>query len=264
MMDRFTVARDDHPRDVTLTTSTDALESARLTLDRERRQFTDELGALESFADRVRSLSVSQPPSADPAPLVGHTRGLERVRDAYVETVMSVPHFQAVYDEPADESLREELGEELAAAITGGSALHPQLKRSLLGAIRQSIRSREVVLTHLEEEADALARAERTLTGLLEEVASVLAQPLDQLEFNALRLSRERLEELRRRCDELAVGRQDQLRRRRISLLDIDEYGRYLYRDCESPFPVLSTIAAVGDLLEDAIRRVDARLARAR
>ncbi len=243
---------------------TDTLQAAQQALRRERRQLEDERHAFEQFLGRVRALEPNQSRSgpAGPAPLAPRRRtGLERVRDAYTETVMCVPHYHEEYDEAYAEHLAGELGEELAAAVTKGSQLHPSLKRSLVDAARQAVGVRESVIELLDDEADTLERAKRDLSELLDELASLLDQPLDHLEFNALRLTRERLQRLRTQCDDLAARRQDVLRRRRqTGLIDLEDFGLYLYDECPSTYPLLSVIADVGRLIDRTLARIDRSL----
>lgn len=193
--------------------------------------------------------------------MVTATSGLGSIRDAYAETVMSVPHYTEVYDESFTEHIAGELGVELATAITTGSRLHPELQRSLLEAVDQAIVSREYVLEHLTTEADALERAEADLEAVIEDLESLLEQPLEVLEFNVLRLTRVRLDGLRETCDEVARTRQEELRRRqRVTMANVDDLGELLYEGEAGLYPVLATIAEIGEAIDEAKRRIDRRL----
>lgn len=241
--------------------TTDAIAQASLAVRRERRELTDERQAFEAFHDRIADLDPEQPQRGQTTVMMTTTPGLETVRDAYAETVMNVPHYTEVYDESFTEHIAGELGVELATAITTGSWLHPELQRRLLEAADQAIVSREYVLEHLTTEADALERAEADLEAVIEELETLLDQPLDVLEFNVLRLTRARLDGLRETCDEIGHTRQEELRRRqRVTAVDGDDLGELLYEDEAGLYPVLATIAEIGEAIDRAKRRIDRRL----
>ena len=243
----------------------DSFEDARLAIRAERRELIDERQAFEAFLARVNGLDVHQPQRMQPTVLATASRELDYVVDAYAETVATVPHYTDVYDEPVLEHFAGELGAELAAAVTSGSEFHPELKRLLLEGSRQAITARERVLELLEAEAAELDRAERALTAVLEELESLLAQPLEQLEFNALRLTRVRLTRLETDCNALAASRQSWIQnRQRTTIVDHDDLGHYFYGECEHTYPVLATIAEIGESIERTRRRLDRRLSRAR
>ncbi|MEY7850082.1 hypothetical protein AB7C87_12890 [Natrarchaeobius sp. A-rgal3] len=246
------------------TPTTTVLEEARKTARRERRVLADEKRAFERFHRRLDELEASQPQIAGRQPLQCGTRasGLQTVRNAYTETVMDSPHYGDEYDETPLESMAEELGPELAVAVAQHTSLHAQLKRSLLEAAEQAIESRERILDAIDTESTAIGEIEREVEDVADELNAVRAQPIDRLEFNALRLTRERLDELRSRCDELAAKRQRQIRRRRgLTIAEIGTFERYLYDERSSPHPVLGSIAELGDRIERTRSQVDRRLA---
>ena len=271
---------------------TAVLDPATEALERERRELRAERRAFERFGRRVAALetqSAREPgpgpepePEPDPSPTAAsprlaaaagpsagaaggssavHAAGCEAVREAYAETVLSLPHYER-YDETWLESVAAEFTPDLAAALEG-SRLHPQLKRSLLAATEQAQIHRSELLDLIEAERDAVADAAAELSSIADDLESLLAQPIDRLEFNALRLTRTRLEDLRDRCDDLSADRQAQLRRRRRQLPGIEtkSFERYLYGTCEHSLPVLAAIATVGRRLERALETVDRSIA---
>ncbi|MHC3439084.1 DUF7260 family protein [Natrialbaceae archaeon A-gly3] len=125
----------------------------------------------------------------------------------------------------------------------------------------EAFRDRTADLEHLTTEVDALERAKADLEAVIDELESLLDQPLDVLEFNVLRLTRARLDGLKETCDEVARTRQEELRRRqRVTIADVDDLGELLYEDEPGLYPVLATIAAVGEAIDQAKRRIDRRL----
>lgn len=176
---------------------------------------------------------------------------------------MSVPHYREEYDQPYAASVAGELSEELAAALTSDAQFHPHLKRKLLEATTRAIDSREQLLEVVDGEAEAIESGGDDVAALVADVEALDGQPLDDMEFNALRLTRERLRAARDRCDELAAERQSTLRVQRRSLPpDIGDLGEYLYADCETPYPLLSALAALGRRIDRLLAGTDRRLAR--
>lgn len=230
---------------------------------RERQQLTDEKRAFERFIKRVERIETTRPQAVASGPVIDvrSTPGLDNVRDAYAETVMSTPHYSDLYDETVSESIAEELGEELAAAIEHRSRFDPQLKRSIREMTSEAIFSRDRLLSELDSEIESIERSERALSDARTELKALGDQPVRQLEFNALRLTRERLSSLREDCDDLAAKRQAEIRkRRRLTLADVGSFEQYLYDDCEFSYPILSAIAEIGSVLNRTRSRIDRRL----
>ncbi|WP_440763319.1 DUF7260 family protein [Natronorubrum sp. DTA7] len=245
------------------TAPTETLEAATRALEREQRELSRERRALERFAKRVAAFETAVPRVSNSARRIGDETppGLTSVRKAYAETVMSVPHYTKRYDDTWLESVAEEFSDELAAALAHHEVLSLQLKRSLLAATRQSVANRTQLLSSIETECESVAAAERTCSALLEELTALRNQPLERLEFNALWLTRERLEGLRERCDELADERQREIRReRRFSLAEVGSLEQYLYQECERTYPILAAIATLGAAIARVLETVDRSL----
>ncbi|GAB3665514.1 DUF7260 family protein [Halopiger thermotolerans] len=266
------------------------LATAREPLERERRQLTAERRAFERFRRRVAALETATPQATAATAGAGigggigadtggvgagaahagaaargrPSEGLSPVRDAYVKTVMSVPHYDDLYGDTWLESVAEEFSEEQAAALEQHARLRPQLQRSLVTAAAQAVENRAQLLEHVEAERKALADADRELTDGCQNLQSLLDQPLANMEFNALGMTRDRLESLRERCDELATERQTALRRRRRELVigDVGTLERYFYGNCEHTYPILAAIAELGRGIERGTDAVDRSLKR--
>ncbi len=241
------------------------LDEAAHAIRRERRRLVDERRAFEEFAKRVRGFDAERPqPTGDRTLLHRQSGGLDAVRDAYEETVMSVPHYRDEYGEPYAVNVAGELSRELAAALESDGQFHSPLKRKLLQATGQAIASRERLIGVVDAEAEALESTGDDVAALAGDVASLGDQPLANLEFNALRLTRERLRDVRDRCDDLAADRQSTLQDRRRTLpVEIDDLGEYLYADCETTYPLLGAFADLRRRIDCLLRELDRRLARA-
>lgn len=236
------------------------LEDATRAVERERRHLADERSAFARFRERVEGIDAAcaraEAPDRSRA-----DRGIGRVREAYADTVMAVPHYRECFDEPLVENVAGELSPELAAALTRHDRLGPYLKRSLLTAADAAIGGRTTLLSVVGDEREALEDLETSLAEIDEERAAIVGQPVDRMEFNALRLSRRRLCALGEECDDLAAKRQATLREGRRSAPGVeDDFGDYLYADCPSQHPLLSAIAATGRRIDREREAIEDRL----
>ncbi|ELY48672.1 hypothetical protein DV706_05150 [Natronorubrum bangense] len=244
---------------------------------------TDERRAFDRFRRRVRRLEATplEPPrrsvGSQPAGQVlqqaslsaasrrpDPTRdALATVRTAYRETVMAVPHYDDVYGESRQEHMAGELGLEVTTAVTQGT-WNLELKRWLLESIDHALTVRTQLLQAIDDDADAIETFEREVTAFLSTLESLLAQPLARLEFNALRLTRDRILSLQTDCDDLVERRQAQIsRRRRLTIAEVGFFEQYCYRDCDGTYPILDLLATCGTLLQRACSRVERYLAAA-
>lgn len=247
--------------------STPEFATAVQRLEREHRELAEERRAFQRFKTRVSTLETAAPQLAGPGIRTHEPRtdGLSEVREAYVQTVASVSHYADVYGEPWLENVAGELSEELAAALDQHTQLHPPLKRSLVDAGARAVKNRDNLLDLIAAERDAVERFRGEIAEPREELQSLLDQPIDRLEFNALRITRTRVERLREQCDRLAAERQAQLRRRnaRLAAADVATLGQYLYAESGVSYPILDAIADLGGDIDRALRTVDESILRA-
>ncbi|AXR76586.1 DUF7260 family protein [Natrarchaeobaculum sulfurireducens] len=262
------------------------IDDARRAIEREREILQAEINAFGRFACDLRTVEASdvravgggtagaQPAGAHATSVqsvgpahatVGITGSVAKVRSLFAETVMATPHYDDVYGEHWTEHLRGEFNQDLAAALEHQTTLSPEVKQALLEATDQSIASRRRILGSVEREAELVETARRDLKSIHTAVESILAQPLEQLEFNALRLSRARLLELEAACDELVAVRQPQISGRRdLTMAGIGAFEQYLYDDCAHTYPVLSAVADLGERIDRERRALERSLASVR
>lgn len=270
------------------------LDDAREALRVERRRTCDEREAFRAFRGRVASVP-SEPIRTDGGPgtvaggrgpigaaggsgssgtdgLPGTTAsgppagsGLVAVRDAYRETAMSVPHYEAEYDDTYERSVAEEFGPELACALTRGSRFHAECKRSLLDAAETAIEERERFLDAIESETESVDRAASRLAPIRSEVASTARTDFSEDGFGTLDAYRARTEVLIDDCDRIAARRQRELASHERDLaIDGDlDVPSYLYQRLDATYPVLATVGALGDRLDDLKRRIERAMAEA-
>ncbi|PSP70901.1 hypothetical protein BRC70_05255 [Halobacteriales archaeon QH_6_68_27] len=266
------------------------LERARETLDRERRRTADERDAFADLHDRLRAV---RPVSARPSgPVAGGPVAsvadattdaaadrLATVREAYRETVMAVPHFDAEYGESYAESVTEEFGPAIAAPLVGGDRFDDRYRRALLEAAEEGRSRRATLVDALDAERESLATHRERIRSIRERVAAV-APGSEGAErapagaatdganvtasFGALSAARSTLAALEERCDTVAADRQADVHEhaRRLSLsVETVDVPTYCYGPLPVSYPVLSAVTAVGERVERQRRAVERAIA---
>ncbi|RLM63800.1 hypothetical protein DVK05_12855 [Halorubrum sp. Atlit-8R] len=276
----------------------DPIRAARAALRVERRRTVDEREALRAFRGRVSSVptedgnaTAAGPAAMDPTRGAGGAIGgaaggpdggaggaaspgssLVAVRDAYRATVMSVPHYEAEYDDTYERSVAAEFGPEIAYALTRTDSFHEAYKRSLLSAVETAVQEREAFLDALESEVESVERAGSRLDPVRSEVAAIDDELGDgdaaaaAAGFGALDACRTRTEALVEDCDRIAARRQRVLadHERRLAIGDDIDFAAYCYQDLDASYPVLAAVGTVGDRLERLRDRIERAMARTR
>lgn len=233
---------------------------ARESCEFERERLVAEYEAFLEFADRVLDVQVA--PRPDGGRLMGDTfvgasqkdRSMERVEEAYRETVMDVPHFDDDYDESLKEHMAADLGPELAAAVADGRPLTPSVQKTIVASAQTAAEDRKVLIDQLEEELSDLDDAEGQLRSISNRFQRTDGEGLVHRTFPELETRWRRLEALEGDCADLLEERQGQLRDRApdrgTRLQSPTAVSGYLYGDLDVDFPVLSA----GTRLLDRVR----------
>ena len=284
-----TDAPGDHPAEY--------LRAARETLRVERRRTVDEREAFEAFRARVQRVSTEATDGdatrlrsdgaggvAGGAQGIGGFRGpagvgrlsgaddrfvagnpLVTIRDAYADTVMSVPHYEVEYDDTYERSLAAEFGPDLAVALTREPTLDDRSVSALLSKTDEAIEERGQLLDAIDTESESIGRAADRLCSILEEIATLSETELDELRFGTLDAYRVRTVTLEEGCDAVAARRQRELDGigRSLQLNEsVPDLATYLYYDLPATYPVLATVGAVGDRLRDLRRAIEHEMIR--
>jgi hypothetical protein len=241
------------------------LRDARDAVAAERRRARAEREAFEQFRRRVSRLETNdlRPPDTDPPSGGGggtmvaggasvEPTGLAEVRQAYQETVMSTPHHASEYDETLAENMAEEFNEAVANTVATGSALTPALRATLLRGAAEAKQRREQVLGELEDEEEALERAEQRLRPAVETVECV-AERVDDESFVDLVADTEQLDWYEREVEEYVETRQQEIHEHESHH---PHWFDYLYGDLQSPHPVLGAATSVLARIEAVRDRV--------
>lgn len=252
----------------------DRLGAAIDVLDLEGRRTADERDALVDFADRVEDVDPDRPPAGagggDVVSTVGarpRGRGLLAVRTAYRETVMSVPHYEAEYDDTYAESVHAEFDPGLAGVLTDGPAFGARCKSVLLAATADARDRRQALLEAVEDERASVAWIADELRSVAGELDRLAEAASDAESFGALDGYRARLDALEERCRSVLADRQAELfegRRRAWLPSDEPDLATYLYRDLPVDYPVMSTVAALLDRIGSVRSEVERAMATCR
>lgn len=255
-------------------------ERARCALAEEQRRTADEREAFADFRRRVREVRPASAPTAGgetggvrAVALADRPRetGTATVRRAYRETVMDVPHFDAEYDETCAESVAEELGRDLAAALVAGERFDPVCKRTLLDRAEERHSRRVTLVEALDAERESLAAVEKRISSVRDDLASVAIDGTALVErvgtdapdgrdpaprlpagvsFDALADRHADLRGLEERCDAVAADRQTtiQAEAARFSLpVGTADVPSYCYQSLPVTYPALSAVTDLSD-----------------
>jgi hypothetical protein len=246
------------------------VRSAHEVVATERRRTSAERDAFAKFADRIADLeSSAASPASEDTPAAARPflqpdshadTQLARSRDAYRETIMSVPHYDEEYDESLREHLTAEFSPDIATALMTGDQFLPSLQEQLVAESRHACTSRDTFLNALADEASALQTADERLTGLGSEIGDLLtARSLETWTSAKLLRGRQQVQACERECEELAADRQATLREQRVpGVRRIDlEFTGYLYQPLSVTYPVLADIASLAETLHTTRLQVD-------
>jgi len=213
------------------------ITAAERTAQREYDEMHAEQRAFERFRRRVTDIDTVSPPSASGTPrLLAADDGdgrIERVREAFRETVTSVAHYDEVYGEPLAVHFAEELSVELAAGLESDAvSFSDGYRRVLLTQIEEAIENRETFCDLVETELASLRAGREALTALVEE-----GERPDPSEGGPTD-----------RLDDIARARQESLHARgSFPNHDGHDACSFLYRDHEWTYPVLTAVTTVRD-----------------
>jgi len=202
-------------------------------------------GSVDTSVGGMSALSARQPKP---------DTSLRAVREAYRETVMAVPHFEAEYDDSLEANMSTEFGPELGTQIATGTRLTPQLYEALLTVSEGARDERETLLPALERERESLQSVRNTLDDCERRGAALGANARRTTDPARLDSIDDQLAELEAECETAAATRQRQLHSRSaaaLSGIDGTSLVRYLYGECSVTCPALAdTVACL-----DTIRR---------
>jgi predicted transcriptional regulator len=233
-------------------------------IDPKRRALSDEHAAFEAFRTRLTDLAPFEP-AVDRSPKAKTRRiSTARIRTAYQETVMGVPHYQEWYNHTYVRSVTATLGPTLATMLVESSDVESPFLSELATAASNCIEQRDAMIDAIDREranvqtiAAWLAEGRELLDQ--DEAPSSTEQPIDEHRTRLDRLAR-----VDRKCERAIDRRRQHLRRCRTR--DWPGAGEscraVLYQHCETRYPVLAAITMLRTELQQRRKQLGAGVER--
>lgn len=199
---------------------------------------------------------LSNRPQAINAPTDPGDATLTHVLSAYEDTVRSVPHYDAGYEETRTESLIAELGEDIVTALAANKNLMPAVKEAIVDRSQVAIDTRTELVDAITDEINALHEYQTKLDTIETRRHNLLLH-LDNVYTHRGEAAFDIwcvLEEFEDELDEIAGRRQAEIHSPSVAEAPSDkmpvepiEFYKYLYSESEaSQYPVLSVIGNLG------------------
>jgi hypothetical protein len=177
----------------------------------------------ESFCRQISSINTTQTHKTvaasahqtNPVALSNNSsQSIERVENAYRETVMSVEHYEEDYGETLATNMAEELGSSIAQAITARHTWSPTLKQAIISATSTAQSNRTDLLEELNQEYATVSKVETALVRHTDPIESVKC-PLSDCSLDTLADIWQDLELYESTCERLCRERQTQIQARK-------------------------------------------------
>lgn len=251
------------------------VDAARERLEREREHIVGERRAYEEFRREVAAVGTTTPGgtgsraggvvSVADAGNPG-TANCRQLLETFAETVRPYSVEDVDGEEPVLETVREELGDGIALALSPSTdhGVTPQVKQAIAAKTAERLTELESMLAALDREADSLKAAADEVAAVTDWLVEADETPLSALGFDELRDRHEQLERHRERCRDLLAARQDHLHSAADARMTIHQrtVARFLYRSFPVEFPVLSTVTRLLETLEECQAAVRDHLTR--
>jgi len=229
----------------------------------ERERTTDERDAFTAFERKVSEIEATQSvPTGGSVVTMANgpsDRQLQQVRDAYRETVMSVPHYEAEYDEAIEVNMTAELGEEVATAVLDGTRFTRQIKHGLISQCNEAQRRRRELLAALKREERRLTSANEEFHDVEDALEAGMPESVRDCSFPELSDRWQQLGDVESRCrdllEEYSASRGGTRGKR-------SEFREYVYQSLPTEHPVLSDGTRLLDHITDCRRTVMRALTR--
>lgn len=241
-------------------------------VEEEQERARTEQSAFDDFLHQVERIDALNASTVLPAAHSGQVhvsrrssdQRIAKVKRAYAETVMDVPHFEAEYGESLEENMAMELGEEVTASLLAADRFTPQLKEGLLFGAQRAREERTSILRMVRTERKDLREAWQTLDGLESERSAIAGRAND--EFGGCREAYDHLKTLSERCERLLEERQTQIHRQRAQgeYDSLHHLCKYLYEPLGTAYPVLKAGTTVLDRVRQTRRNAFDRLCTSR
>lgn len=259
------------------------LRDAISTLRTERTEADDEARAYSAFVRRVArmdpdpagsasasgSVAVAESGTAHRAALVGSSGaapGLDRVVDAYRETVMAEAGLSGADDGEVLADMAEELGGDLAGSVNRSDRLTPELRAALIRSGRTAATRREDLVEAVDREMDDVTAARSTFEDVARRAAEVTGGGLDGRTYDELHGTWDTVSDLEERVERELRDRQERIHgepfnRNGAPADDPAALQSYLYDPLDVRFPVLADGTELVGRLRSARGRIESAIA---
>lgn len=248
-----------------------SISSAQDEVSAERSRVRAERNAFRGFRRRVNQLEPTPQQASGMVTTTGIVqRGppdpqLPRVREAYEETVMAVPHYDEDYGESLATHMTTEFGDELAAAVVGGEQFTPQVKEALLKQATANQLRREELLRALDSESEALTEVKAKFRAVERVRKGAHEGAMHHRSYEELDETWRELERLEADVEAVLDDRQESMQTG-LSVGPRGEghhaFNEYIYGSHQTSYPVLSSGIELLDRIRDTKHRVLESLAR--
>jgi len=233
---------------------TERLCAASDAVQTESQRIEDEIEAFEVFETELQRISITPQKPLQSSTLVDLTTHssppmTETIQEPYQSTVMAVPHYEEDYGESFFENLSAEFGPELVTLIDNAECFDRRLKSIIETHTQESITERENLATTISAEQEAIERIAAQLQKVATQVESLQSSEYAADDFCSLESHWRQLETLEAKCDTIAAERQATIRtleRKAGTQNDQISLNEYLYQDLQHDYPVLASIALIG------------------
>lgn len=212
---------------------------ATATIEDELEEVEAEVRAYERFDERVSDIRVESavPSPSEPLAVSSGIRtdsnGIDDVRAAFRETVMSVGHYQREYDETVVEHASEELSPTIGSGFADEvcQSYTPVYKQLLRSAVQSAVDERDRLVENFRTELASLERSQQALEDLLATCDGPSIPGWYRSEFES-------------RLEDIARDRQQTVQRRtpRIRVRGAD-FCECFYEAYEWTYPVLTAVS---------------------
>ncbi len=241
---------------------TTLLNQASQAVNDEQTRVRDEHDAFHAFIERIQSLDPTPQQRSSTVPLQTHApttdSSLRAVRDAYEATIMSVPHYESEYNDTYTHSLTEELGPDIATALTQQTHFDQTSKQAVLTAAQTAKTKRSRLLEALEAEADSITTGMETLLPVARQVHTYREKSFDACSMDVLDGYHNRLNVLESQCLDVVESRQGtrRIQHNRMRLPYDGPDLTYVYTTLPVDYPLIATAAALVEALQTLKKQV--------
>ncbi len=232
---------------------TTRIQQTQQAIDTEIRRTRSEAHAFKDFAVEVRKLDSSASSTGTAGTItrsvaVNTPNSRQKLKSAYKNTVMEVPHYKEEYGDSFQESFIAEFGAALGEAVLQGPSFDPRQRRLLLAKTQQARQDRSKLIDTLDEEQESVRTLSSQIREVSEEIGKLEEKAAAAGRFDSFVDIRSRLLTIESTSESLIATRQETLTEQRKTLslpIDAPDVPTYLYKEMDVTYPLLASIADI-------------------